>query len=139
MSFRPSNEPIPFTSKLLEEHLKDIEQTVIDSDSDGDEIFDDIEPRLNVDPKQKICFDLPPIEVKEPPKPVKPKRKQFNLPKKQTTPKVIDIEFQYEFEPARLEAPPYEIPTDYGYDYLSDQLLDLTYQFTRLSIPDITE
>lgn len=139
MTFRPSQEAIPFSSKLLEQHLREMEQSVIQSEDGEDEIFDEVEPKLNVNPKKQVCHDLPPIEVKAPP-PVRPiKRKQFNLQKKQTTPKIVDIEFQYEFDPVRLEAPPYEIQTDYGYDYLTEQLLDLTYQFTRLTIPDIKQ
>ncbi|OHT12616.1 hypothetical protein TRFO_03651 [Tritrichomonas foetus] len=135
---RPTQVAMPFSTKLIEQHLREMERSILDCEEDeDDQIFDEVEPKLNLNPKKQICRDLPPIEVKAPP-PVQPiKRKPFNLKKKKTTPKIVDIEFQYDFVPVRLEAPPYEIPTDYGYDYMTEQLLDLAYQFSRLTIPEI--
>ena len=134
----PTQNALPFSSKLIEQHLREMEKTIMEGSDTDDTIFDEVEPKLNVDPKKKICNNLPKITVKAPP--IQPgKKKQFNFQAKQTTPKIVDIEFNYEFVPVRLEAPNYDIPTDYGYDYMTDQLLDLTYQFTRLSIPDLKQ
>jgi hypothetical protein len=131
--YRPTQKPVEFTTKLLEEHLKELQESV----KDGDErVFDEVVPHLNVPAKRAIAKDLPKIEVKPHPGPAVVKRKPYPISKRPTGPSLVDIEYVFPFTPERLEAPLPDIPPNYGYDYMTEQLLDLTYQFTRLSVPD---
>jgi hypothetical protein len=129
---RPTARPVEYTTKLIEDHLRELEETILEDDEHA---FDELAPRVNVNPKLLIAKDLPKIEVKAPAPPIQIKRKPYKLTKK-TGPSKVDIEYNFQFEPVRLEVPPFEIPPDYGYDYMTDQLVDLTYQFTRLTVPD---
>jgi hypothetical protein len=130
---KPSQKPVEFSTKLIEDHLRELQESI----RDGDEhVFDEIVPHLNVHPKRQVAKDLPKIEVKPHPGPAVVKRKSYPFSKRATGPSIVDIEYTFPYTPTRLEAPPPDIPSDYGYQYMTDQLLDLTYQFTRLSVPD---
>jgi hypothetical protein len=130
---RPSQRPIEFSTKLIEEHLRELQESI----QNGDErVFDEVVPRLNVHPHQVVAKDLPKIEVKPHPGPTTVKRKPYPISKRATGPTIVDIEYTFPFTPERLEAPPPDIPPNYGYEYMTEQLLDLTRQFTRLSVPD---
>lgn len=132
---RPGAIATEYSSKLVQNHLRELEEFIMD-DSD-DEVFDEIAPKLNVHPNRVIAKDLPKIEVRAPAPPQPIKRKPYKITKKQTGPPIVDIEYSFNYEPNRLAAPPIMIPSDYGHEYMTEQLLDLTYQFTRLSIPKL--
>ncbi|KAH0786967.1 hypothetical protein GPJ56_008965 [Histomonas meleagridis] len=131
---QPSDQPIEFSTKFIEEHLKELEQSLVD---DEEFLIDEVSPKLNVKYKTKICKNLTPIEVM-PPKP----RSQIKRKPPENTQKYEPekgYEFELNFIPTRLEAPPMEIPQDYGYEYMTDQLVDLVYQLTRLSVPSFSD
>lgn len=132
--FQPGSKPIAFSSKFLAEHKRELEESIL---QDDDEMFDEVVPNLNVDPKKTIAKDLPKLEIDIPEKPAPVKRKPYKPKNKPSGPVIYDIEYKFDFEPTRLEPPEIEMPTDYTREYISEQLIDLTYQFCRLSTPKI--
>ena len=132
---KPGATPIEFSTKFIEDHLKELQQSMVD-DGDDENIFDDVAPRLNVNPKKTIAKDLPKIEVKAPAPPPQIKRKPYKFTKRPSGPQIVDIEYTFEYQPARIEPPPVDTPEDYGDAYMRQQLLDLAFQFTRLSVPN---
>jgi hypothetical protein len=131
---RPSKKAVEFSTKFIEQHLNELQSSV---PNDDERIFDEVTPRLNVAPKRQVAKDLPKIEVKPLAAPPPVKRKPYPMTRKPMGPSIVDIEYTFKFTPVRLEALPPVIPDDYGYDYMTDQLLDLVFQFTRLSTPDV--
>jgi hypothetical protein len=130
---RPGAAPAEFGTKIIESELRKLQKSVTEDD---DSLFDVMVPKLNVDPKKQIAKDLPKIEVKPPPPLPQIKRKPFKNTKKRGGPAIVDIEYNFKYLPVRLEAPASDIPPDFGYDYMTDQLVDLTWQFCRLTVPD---
>jgi hypothetical protein len=128
----PGSTPNIFSTKLIEEHLKELQQSVID---DEENQFREVLPRLNVSPKRTVAKDLPKIEVKPPAPPGHVKRKAPKVSKKASGPSKIDIQYDFKYEPVRLEAPAADVPADLGNDYMTAELVDLTWQFCRLSVP----
>lgn len=129
---RPGATPIEFSTKLIADHLRELQNSVVDDD---DMVFDDVAPRLNLPAHKMVAVDLPKIEVEIPEAPAPIKRKPFKFTKRPAGPAIVDIEYEFNFTPTRIEAPPVDIPEDYGDDYMTTQLLDLTFQFARLSTP----
>jgi hypothetical protein len=130
---RPSKRAVEFSTKFIEQHLNELQSSVPE---DNEHIFDEVTTHLNVAPKRQVAKDLPKIEVKPLSAPPAIKRKPYPITRKPTGPSIVDIEYTFKVTPVRLEPPPPVIPDDYGYDYMTDQLLDLVYQFSRLSTPD---
>jgi hypothetical protein len=72
--FRPTQKPIEFRTKFIEEHLKELQESL----QDGDEhVFDEVIPKLNVPTRRQVAKDLPKIEVKPHPGPAVVKRKPY--------------------------------------------------------------
>ena len=134
MTRRPGAAPIEFSTKFIEEHLKELQESMLDDEDDA--VFDEVAPQLNVNPRKLIAKDLTKIEVKPPAPPPQIRRKPYKFTKKPSGPPIVDIEYSFEFHAKRIEAPQIEIPENYGEEYMSDQLLDLAFQFTRLSVPN---
>jgi hypothetical protein len=129
---KPTNRPQPYTTHWIADRMQRLQETVEGVDG---HVFDEVTPQLDVNPKTQIAANLTKIEAKSLPEPVQSNWKTWKFTRKPSVPTKVDIEYKFQFEPVRLEIPPFDIPTDYGYDYMTDQLVDLTYQLTRLTVP----
>ena len=132
---QPSDQPIEFSTKFIEDHLRELEQLLVD---DEELLIDEVSPKLNVDSKTKICKNLTPIEVIPPKSRPRIKRKLPDTTQRYKDPE-NGKEYEFNYIPTRLEAPPIEIPQDYGYEYMTEKLVDLVYQLTRLSTPSFSD
>ena len=135
---RPSAEPHPFSTNLVKQQLEAIENESIYDEIEEEDILDEVQPKLNVPFKTIISKDLPKLKVETAPAPKKIYKKPQNLKPKSHGPQKVDIEYKYEYKPTVLQPPPFDIPSDFGKDYMNDQLIDIIYQFCRLTTPEIS-
>lgn len=125
------------STAIMREYKKQLEKRYIEQLDD--EKFDDVSPEVNFRKKQIVMKDLPKIEIAPEDIPKKPKplyvlskdaRKKVELERN-----VPEVEYKFQFTPEKLDAQPLQVPVDFGRDYLQEQLVDLTFQFSRLSMP----
>jgi len=136
---RPSAQPCALSSQLVKKQLEEIENETLFSDNGEEEdILDDVQPRLNVPFNQTIAKDLPKLKVDDMPAPKKIYKKPSNLKPRNVAPTKVDIEYNYVYHPVKLDPPHFEIPADFGKEYMNDQMIDLIYQFCRLTTPEIS-
>jgi hypothetical protein len=121
---RPSKRAVEFSTKFIEQHLNELQSSVPEDD---ERIFDEVAPHLNVAPKRQVAADLPKIEVK----PLAADQAEANGSEHRRHRIHIPV------HASQVRTPPPVIPDDYGYDDMTDQLLDLVFQFTRLSTLDV--
>lgn len=132
--------PRPYSTKMMENVLHQLESEVELQRRLEKSAFQDVGPRLNFNPKKQIAKNLPTIQVTDDDIP-QPPQKLYKLDpntgrrRQEDLKNIPEVEFHLNYEPERLEAKEFVIPADFGRDYMSDQLIDLAYQFSRLSVP----
>ncbi|EAX97495.1 hypothetical protein TVAG_335550 [Trichomonas vaginalis G3] len=104
-----------------------------------DEHFEAVSPGVNFNRKKIVNKAETKIEITKDDIP-KPYKSTYvlspeALQKVELEKNVPEVEYKFQFVPEKLEAKPMQIPADFGRDYLQEQLVDLTFQFSRLSMP----
>ena len=132
-----SQERIEYSTAMMKHH-RNMLQKQYEKQLDT-ETFDEVAPQTNLPRKTKVTEGLTPIDITEDMIPNAPK-KLYKLPpnagqKIEAEKNIPEVEYKFTWEPKRLESRPYEVPADFGKDYLQDQLIDLVFQFSRLSNP----
>ena len=128
---------IEYSTKMLKNYRNRLQKeydTQIETEPD-----DELITKTGVPKNAKIAEDLTEIKITKDMVPAPP-QKLYKLPpnagKKENLEKnVPEIEFKFKFTPRRLEARPFQVPKDFGRDYLQDELVNLNFQFSRLSNP----
>ena len=133
-----ADERIEYSTKMMKHH-RDMLQRQYDEQIDNEQ-FDEIAPQTNLPRKARVAENLTAIKITKDMVPEAPK-KLYKLPpnagiKVEPERNVPEVEYKFTWEPKRLEARPFEVPADFGRDYLQDELIDLVFQFSRLSTPN---
>lgn len=131
------SERIEYSSAMLKRYRDEL-QKQYDEQLDTNE-FDEIAPKTSVPKNVQVAKNLTSIKITKDMVPKEPKQLYKLSPsaekKIEIDRNIPEVEYQFKWEPRKLEARPFEVPVDFGRDYLQDQLVDLVFQFSRLSTP----
>ena len=122
------NNPTKCSTKLLEEHIKELEDAY-----EPEEYFELLDTHIDVPADVQIAKDLTKLEVDIPEKPkslYKPPKESLIEKKKRRT--FVDIEYKMDFSPAAVDYAQPEQDWSESDSYLKGEILDLAYQLCKI-------